>query len=194
MKIQITFTFLASIVAVTSVLQTGCARRMVVSTGTTIGLHATPGDGKSQTPQVTLAYKRAELALVPTGEKAARKSPAGNSDSYSALAIVDFRTKWFSGTGIDLFIATGHASRDIQEQGSEFTAELLHVAKTDSSKRLQAWVNSAADATERKRRQQAMTDWIGGAGYTFAHLLYRPDLEKERQKFLTEKAAALSIP
>ena len=102
----------------------GCARRMTVSTGTTIGLHATPGDGKSQSPQVTLAYKRSEIALVPTGEKPAKKKQNGNSDSYSSLAVIDFQTKWFGSTSIDQFIATGHASRDIQHEGSAFTETL----------------------------------------------------------------------
>jgi hypothetical protein len=100
----------------------GCARRLTLSTGTVIGLTATPGDGQSQPPQITLAYKRAEMALVPTGGNAAtNKRP---TDAYSALAVIDFQTRWFRETSIDQFIATGHASRDIQTQGSEFTQAL----------------------------------------------------------------------
>lgn len=100
----------------------GCARRMTLSTGTVIGLTATPGDGQSQLPQVTFAYKRAEMALVPTGGKAASNKPP--TDAYSALAVIDFHTRWFHETSIDQFIATGHAARDIQTEGSEFTQAL----------------------------------------------------------------------
>ena len=175
-------------------LPAACARRMTVSTGTTIGLNATPGDGKSQSPQVTLAYKRAELALVPTGEKAAKKEDGNNSDAYSALAIIDFRTKWFTGTSIDQFIATGHASRDIQAADSAFPTEMLHMAKSETATRLQQWVKRAPDLAERKRRQQVMKDWIGNGGYSFADLLYSPKRETERTNFLNAKATAEHIP
>lgn len=123
------FTLVRSLLVVVaaSLVATGCARRMTVATATTIGLHATPGDGQSQTPQVTLAYKRAELAMVPTGAQAAKKDASnGDTDAFSALAIIDFRTKWFGETSIDQFIATGHAARDIQD-GPEFTGALLGV-------------------------------------------------------------------
>ena len=179
-------------------MSSGCARRMTVSTGTTIGLHATPGDGKSQTPQVTLAYKRAEMALVPTGGKAATKEP--DADSYSALAIVDFRTRWFGGTSIDQFVATGHAARDIQEQGNEgqgneFTAQLVKYARSDSAKGLRDWIKSAPNVVERKKREKAIADWIpDGADYNFADLLTDSRLERERRRFISEKGEALNIP
>lgn len=105
-------------------IATGCAQRMTVSTGTIIGLNATPGDGQTQAPQVTLAYKRSELAFVPTGERLAKKGPPIDTDAYSALAIIDFKTRWFRGTQIDQFIATGHAARDIQDS-PQFTGALL---------------------------------------------------------------------
>lgn len=176
----------------------GCARRMTIATGTTIGLHATPGDGKSQSPQITFAYKRAEMALVPTGGKAATKEP--DADSYSALAIVDFRTKWFSGTSIDQFVATGHAARDIQEEGdegkgNEFTAQLVKYANSDTAKLLRDWIKSAPDKDERKKREQAIADWIRSeADYNFADLLTDAALERERRRFISEKGKALNIP
>lgn len=104
----------------------GCAQRMTVATGTTIGLHATPGDGQSQTPQITLAYKRSEVAIIPTGERAARnmEENEADTDAYSALAVIDFQTRWWGDTSVDQFIATGHAARDIQEEDSVFAAEL----------------------------------------------------------------------
>jgi len=133
MNPRTSFTQVIAIAATLTLLVAGCARRMTVATGTTIGLHATPGDGQSQTPQVTLAYKRSEIALVPTGEKAARKDGiVGNTDAYSTLAIIDFRTKWFRGASIDQFIATGHAARDIQD-GTAFTETLLHGLYTEPS-------------------------------------------------------------
>jgi hypothetical protein len=103
----------------------GCARRMLVTTGTTIGLVANPGDGQSQPPQITFAYKRAEMAYVPTSGSVASNNTVFKSDAFSSLALVNFKTKFFGATSIDQFIATGHASRDIQDKGTEFTAELL---------------------------------------------------------------------
>ncbi len=113
---------LAGLIGLVAGMSSGCVRRMTVATGTTIGLHATPGDGQNQSPQITLAYKRAEIALVPTAGQAATKTPA--SDAFSALAVIDFQTRWFRDTKIDQFIATGFASRDIQASGSEFTRAL----------------------------------------------------------------------
>jgi hypothetical protein len=104
---------------VTGLLVCGCSnsRRMTVITGTTIGLHSTPGDGQATPPQIAVAYKRGELAIVPTGEKHGTKTgdKQRDSDAYSSLAILDYRTYWLKDTTIDQFIATGHAARDIQE-------------------------------------------------------------------------------
>lgn len=192
-------TVISLVFVVTAIAATcGCARRMTVTTGTTIGLSATPGDGRSQSPQVTLAYKRAEMAIVPTGGRAASKTP--DVDCYSALAIVDFRTKWFSGTALDQFIATGHAARDIQMQRgaatqNEFTSQLVSYASGGTGKVLRDWINAAENREERKRRQAAITEWIGSnATYDFADLLTHQDLEGERQRFLREKGGDLNIP
>ena len=195
----VTTPFLVAVIIGAGVLGSGgCARRMTVSTATTIGLNATPGDGKSQAPQITLAYKRAEMALVPTGGKAATREP--DSDSYSALAIVDFRTRWFGGTSIDQFVATGHAAREIQEegdkgQGNEFTAQLVKYATSNSAQTLRAWIKSAPNVEDRKKRQKAIADWIPeGADYNFADLLTDGRLEGERRRFIAEQGAALGIP
>ena len=116
---------LAALVAAFGGAGSGCARRMTVTTGTVIGLVANPGDGQSQPPQITFAYKRAEMALVPTSGQPATNSAGVKSDAFSSLTLVNFQTKFFGKTSIDQFFATGHASRDIQTQGTEFTAELL---------------------------------------------------------------------
>ncbi len=190
---------LCGLVALALVLTgSGCARRMNVATGTTIGLHATPGDGQSQSPQVTLAYKRAEIALVPTAGASARKKP--DTDAYSSLAVIDFQTKWWRGTSIDQFIATGHAARDIQTpdakggDGNQFTAEMVKYARSDSAATIRNWIKSAPDKIERKKRQDAITAWIPtGAAYDFADLLTDACLESERNKFLTDEAKNLGI-
>lgn len=116
-----------------SALLCGCSN-MVISTGTTIGLKATPGDGSTQTPQVTFGYKRMELAYVPVDAASASKAPPprkgakpedpspagqnkspapGDVDAFSALAVIDVQTKWFGRTVIKQFISSGIAARDI---------------------------------------------------------------------------------
>jgi len=132
------------IVALTGLLTvivcaSGCEKRVTITTGTTVGLSATPGDFSTTPPQVVLAYKRAELALVPTGSTAASKcggaqgQNAGSgqadprigvecTDAYSTLAVFNLKTAWFGDTELDSFIATGHASRALMgEEGASFT-------------------------------------------------------------------------
>lgn len=106
------FTLAAGLVALS-----GCGPRVLIVTGTTIGLKATPGDASTRPPQVTLAYKRAETALVPTKGDNATK----DSDAFSTLASFFFTSKWFGDTEIASFIATGEAAKLIQADGSEFT-------------------------------------------------------------------------
>jgi hypothetical protein len=108
---------------------------MVVSTGTTIGLKATPGDGNTQAPQVTFAYKRAELAYVPTDSKRAKKSKDEkdtDSDAFSALAAVDVKSKWFFGsTTINQFISSGFAAQEISSN-KNFSANFRTAATRDN--------------------------------------------------------------
>jgi hypothetical protein len=89
----------------------GCGPRVLIATGTTLGLKATPGDGQSRPPQVTLGYKRAEAALVPTDGSTAKKG----EDAYSVLAVFDFRSQWFGKTELASFIGSGNAARDVQD-------------------------------------------------------------------------------
>jgi hypothetical protein len=95
-----------------ALLLAGCSNvpRMTVAEFTVIGLHATPGDGSSKPPQVTFAYKRSELALVPTNEKPAQQT---NSDCYSSLTALYYKGQFFGPTIIDDFIATGFAARTL---------------------------------------------------------------------------------
>ncbi len=106
-----------------------CGPRVIISTGTTIGLKATPGDGNTRPPQVTFAYKRSELALVPTsGNKA-----TSNSDAFSTLAAIHFSTEWFGSTEIRSFLGTGMAARDIQ--GVEKDQQGMHGTEEEKNQR-----------------------------------------------------------
>lgn len=94
-------------------LAVGCGPHVLISTGTTLGLKASPGDPQGgRPPQITLGYKRAEAAIVPTGKAAARNACANqtNADAYSTLASFFFRTEWFGETKLTSFIATGFAA------------------------------------------------------------------------------------
>jgi hypothetical protein len=109
----------------------GCGPRMTVVTSTSLGLHATPGDGNTQPPQVSLAYKRSEVAVIPTGAGGGHRAPEPksgeegeeaknkpvDSDLFSALTAFGFQTTWFGKTALNSVIATGHAARDIASGG-----------------------------------------------------------------------------
>jgi hypothetical protein len=111
----------------------GCGPRVFVTTGTLIGLEASPGDGNTQPPSVTFGYKRAELALVPTAGGPATKSQVGggSEDAYSTLAVFDLASGWFKKTKIEQFIAAGHAARTVQESPTFTNALVGASAGTD---------------------------------------------------------------
>lgn len=119
-----------------------CGPRVIISTGTTIGLKATPGDGNTRPPQVTLAYKRAELALVPTRGNQA----TSNSDAFSTLAAIHFSTRWFGSTEISSFLGTGMAARDIQvatEEGKSGTQGMQGAEAVKQSEFWRSFANGA---------------------------------------------------
>jgi hypothetical protein len=110
------------IVAALGVVLAACGSpRLLIATGTTIGLKATPGDGQARPPQVTFAYKRAEVAVVPTPEKPAERGAKRDEDgnlvqeAYSTLAAFSFFTKWWGETRLDSVVATGHAARELHD-------------------------------------------------------------------------------
>lgn len=109
--------------AVLVLLSSGCGTRVIITTGTTIGLKATPGDGSSRPPQVTFGYKRAEASIVPTRGSVV---PA-DEDAFSTLAAFHFQTRFFGKTELDSFIGTGRASRDIQQGG--FVQEIAEAVR-----------------------------------------------------------------
>lgn len=105
-----------------ALLAAGCGTpRLLIATGTTIGLKATPGDGQARPPQVTFAYKRAELAVVPSPRGSAERAADGSlvSEAYSTLAAFSFVTDWFDETCLDSLVATGHAARLLQDPVEE---------------------------------------------------------------------------
>jgi hypothetical protein len=101
----------------------GCGPRVNLSTGTTIGLKVTPGDGNTRPPQVTLGYKRAELSLVPVEGNGA----TADTDAASTLASLHFSTAWFGHTELDSFIASGWATQQLVEPSSAYTEALAQV-------------------------------------------------------------------
>jgi hypothetical protein len=101
----------------------GCGTRVITTTGTTLGLKASPGDGQTRPPQVTFGYKRAEASMIPTKGNGATRVPndpdhANNVDAYSTLSTFYFSTEWFGSTHIASFIGTGFAARDIIGDGT----------------------------------------------------------------------------
>lgn len=101
--------------AVAVVALPACGPRVIIATGTTIGLKATPGDGNTRPPQVTFGYKRAELALVPTKSRLA----TSKSDAFSTLAAIHFTSLWFGKTEIRSVVGTGLAAREIQGRADQ---------------------------------------------------------------------------
>lgn len=104
--------YLALVIAVLNL--SACGPRVIISTGTTLGMKATPGDGNTRPPQITFGYKRAESALLSTAGNKATDS----SDAFSTLAAFHFKTYWFGGTELHSFIGTGIAANEVQ--GSDF--------------------------------------------------------------------------
>ena len=161
------------------------------------------GVGGAYPDTIKIGYNRKEMALAPvTLSNNVVRIP-------SFLATVDTSTQGSNGVGVTWmqYFATGESASFLARQygvrqamleradpKAAMMSERLSMSKTATASRLQAWVKSSPDTAERKKRQDAMTAWIGGAGYTFADLLYRPDRETDRQKFLAEKAETLNIP
>jgi hypothetical protein len=96
---------------------TACGTRVITTTGTTLGLKASPGDGQTRPPQVTFGYKRAEASIIPTKGTGATKE---KNDAYSTLSTFYFNSRWFGDTHIASFIGTGFAARDIVDDGTSF--------------------------------------------------------------------------
>jgi hypothetical protein len=103
-----------SILLALSLLLPACAPRVIVATGTTLGIRATPGDGQTRPPQVVLGYKRAEAALIPVeGGGAQTNGDEMKTDAASIVASFYLKSEWTAGTEIRSFIGSGFAARSI---------------------------------------------------------------------------------
>ena len=118
--------FAVSLVA-SFVAAAGCSTRprIIVATGTTLGIKATPGDGQVRPPQVVVGYKRAEAALIPVegggakakdGSEASGKPIVMQQDVASTVASFYLKSEWTAGTEIRSFIGTGVAAQHIVDQ------------------------------------------------------------------------------
>jgi hypothetical protein len=130
----------------------GCGPRLNLVTGTTVGLKASPGNGTAL-PQVTLAYKRSESAVIPTrGASAVASAPGSNnqaSDAYSALTAYFLQTSWFGKTTLESFISTGPAAQNLAKPNSAFQEEFA------------AATLKKVDAALQKRKQALAADPVG---------------------------------
>ena len=171
MKSMTCMTWSSLLILISIFLSLGCAKKVLITTGTTLGLSASPGDGQSRPPKITLAYKRAETAIIPTGGKRAvlnEKKPSKDSDAFSTLAVFFFSTQWFGKTELESFISTGHASRLLisdENQGTEFTesfaAATLGVVSQSIQERRKALNKKRKELTE-----QEAIEVLTKAGFT----------------------------
>jgi hypothetical protein len=117
----------ASLVVVASLLVSGCAPRVIIATGTTLGIKATPGDGQMRPPQLVIGYKRAEAALIPVeGGGAQMNGSEVKSDAASTVASFYLKSQWMAGTEIRSFIGSGFAARHILSES--FAKEFARAA------------------------------------------------------------------
>ena len=131
-----------------SLLGSGCAPHVIIATGTTLGIKATPGDGQTRPPQVVLGYKRAEAAVIPVeGGGAQMKDKEVEKDAASTVASFYLKSQWTDATEIRSFIGSGFAARNIVKD--EVFATNFAVAATP---RL---------STETKARQKHLADLLG---------------------------------
>jgi len=117
----------AGLVIAASLLVSGCAPHVIIATGTTLGIKATPGDGQTRPPQVVLGYKRAEAALIPVeGGGAEMNGSEVKTDAASTVASFYLKSQWTAGTEIRSFIGTGFAARQIVNEN--FAREFARAA------------------------------------------------------------------
>jgi hypothetical protein len=103
----------------------GCAPRVVVATGTTLGIKATPGDGQTRPPQLVVGYKRAEATLIPVEGDGAKKKKGSEKpsdiekDAPSVVSSFYLKSRWTSDTEVRSFIGTGFAAQNIVDQAQD---------------------------------------------------------------------------
>ncbi len=112
-----------------------CGSRVVIGTGTTLGLKATPGDLSTRPPQVTLGYKRAETAFIPTSGEVATK----NQDAFSTLAALYFQTEWIGDTELRSFVGTGIAAVEVQGKACDSPGEAVQASPKAATSQSPFW-------------------------------------------------------
>lgn len=143
--------FIGAIAAIVLVLWGGCAKpKIFISTGTIVGLEASPGSISTtpQAPSLTFGYKRAELALIPIdAERQGSLSPVtspsttdsestfsdGREDAYSVLAVFKMAVNWFGPAKIEQFVATGMAAQQLGKKESRFPLKLATVQEANDA-------------------------------------------------------------
>lgn len=124
---------LVAILAVALPALAGCASNphVIIATGTTLGIKATPGDGQTRPPQIVVGYKRAELAVIPVDASGAQRDDAHVVQKEAASTVASFymKNEWTSETVIRSFIGTGFAARSVIDTPA-FQEELSHAVET----------------------------------------------------------------
>jgi hypothetical protein len=144
-----------------------CSPHVIVATGTTIGIKATPGDGQTRPPQLVVGYKRAEAALVPVDGTGSQRAGAGNAVTNEAASVVSsfyLKNQWTSETQIRSFIGTGFAAREIVgDQGallkSSFAAATGDVPSPDIVGRQQVLIRKWAGLNRDEAKAQRILDF-----------------------------------
>ena len=119
------------VLALAALFSSGCGPRVIVVTGTTVGLKATPGDGQTRPPQLVVGYKRAEAAVIPVEGDGATHSGDTQKDKEAASTVASFylESHWMGRTDIRAFIGTGFAARKVAE-----STDFAHVFQQERTK------------------------------------------------------------
>lgn len=124
---------LVAVLALAVLAFAGCASNphVIIATGTTLGIKATPGDGQTRPPQLVVGYKRAEVAVIPVDATGAQRDDARVVQKEAASTVASFYMKntWTSETVIRSFIGTGFAARSVVEKPA-FQEEMSRAVQT----------------------------------------------------------------
>jgi hypothetical protein len=124
---------LVAVLALPVLAFAGCASNphVIIATGTTLGIKATPGDGQTRPPQLVVGYKRAEVAVIPVDATGAQRDDARVVQKEAASTVASFYMKntWTSETVIRSFIGTGFAARSVVEKPA-FQEEMSRAVQT----------------------------------------------------------------
>lgn len=180
-----------------ALLTTACVHsRLVVVTGTLVGLEATPGNPQDgQSPAVTFGYRRAEAALIPVEKEDGNKEKPDNQsnvgqhgtknpdkDAASILATFNLAHNWFGPAKIEQYIATGLAAQSMA--GSNHYA-LVFVGYEPGQDPL---ADKLANAYRKSSHDQAAkTCWKEVEGWMKTHFPGLPPLDIVTRAFINQR-------